>query len=74
LTGSLWDRCPVWYRDHAPQSHVARIAVRWGRRWAPGISVLTPCGDDVVSIVRACDRRIEAAVADEARAKEQRKR
>lgn len=65
ITGHLWDRCPIWYRDQWRLSPVAAIAVRWARRWAPGISELTPCGDDVISLVKAVDSDVSRFLAEE---------
>jgi len=67
LTGGLWDRCPVWYRDAWRLAPVATIAVRWARRWAPGVSELTSCGDDVISLTKAVDGDVQRFLAEEER-------
>jgi len=65
LTGALWDRCPIWYRDQWRLAPVAAIAVRWARRWAPGVSELTSCGDDAISLTKAVDNDVQRFLAAE---------
>lgn len=61
VTGLYWDRCPLWYQ----RQPLAHLAARWARRWQPGVSQPTAAGDDLITIVRAIDRRVEKFVGSQ---------